>query len=91
VTVNSDALASAPLDVDLDSSGTLRLNGGILATGSIDSHDLASQRFEGDFDWIPSELHANVIYGNVVNPGGMRKRKRPRRCAGRFQNLPRHR
>ncbi len=45
-TVNFGALVIAPLDVDLDSSGTVRLNGGRLAAGSIDSHDLSSQRLK---------------------------------------------
>ena len=71
VTINSGALVFVPLDIDLDSSGTLRLNGGTLATGSIGSRDLASQRFEGDFDWISGKLHTNIVYGSIVNQGGV--------------------
>ncbi|MBA4107349.1 MAG: hypothetical protein C0485_16510 [Pirellula sp.] len=71
VTINTGGLVFVPLDVDLDSSGTLRLNGGTLATGSIGSRDLASQRFEGKFDWISGKLHTNFIYGSVVNQGGV--------------------
>ncbi len=71
VTINTGGVVFVPLDVDLDSSGTLRLNGGTLATGSIGSRDLASQRFEGNFDWISGKLHANFIYGSVVNQGGV--------------------
>lgn len=71
VTINAGALVFVPLDVDLDSPGTLRLNGGTLATGSIGSRDSASQRFEGAIDWIAGKLHANNINGTIVNQGGI--------------------
>lgn len=70
VTINTGAVVFVPLDVDLDSPGTLRLNGGTLATGSIGSRDSASQRFEGAIDWIAGKLHANNINGSIINQGG---------------------
>lgn len=71
VTINPAGMVYVPHDVDLDANGTLRLNGGTLAAGSIGSRDTPSQQFEGTFDWISGRVHSNIIYGSVINQGGI--------------------
>jgi T5SS/PEP-CTERM-associated repeat protein len=70
VTINPGATVSVAQDVDLDTNGLLRLQGGTLKAASIASLDLLSGQFEGDFEWTSGTLSVGIVGGSVTNQGG---------------------
>ena len=70
VTINPGATVNVAQDIDLDTNGLLKLQGGTLTAARIVSLDLLSGQFEGDFEWTSGTLHVGIVGGSVTNQGG---------------------
>ena len=70
LTINPGATVSVGQEIDLDTNGLLRLQGGTLTAKSIRSNDLPSRHFEGTFEWTSGTLHVGTVHGSVTNQGG---------------------
>jgi fibronectin-binding autotransporter adhesin len=67
VTINPGGTVSVAQDIDLDTNGVLRLQGGTLSAASI---GLLGLQFLGQFQWTSGTLHVGIFRGGLTNQGG---------------------
>ncbi len=70
LTINPGAHVNVAHDIELNTNGTLNLQGGTLSVGSIRSNIPAEPEYRGFFNWDAGTLHADEVYGTVINEGG---------------------
>jgi T5SS/PEP-CTERM-associated repeat protein len=70
LTINPGAMVTVGQEIDLDTNGVVRLQGGTLTAKAIQSNDLVSLNYEGTFEWTSGTLHVGTIFGSATNQGG---------------------
>src|SRR4029079_10850665 len=70
LTINPGGIVNVGDDIDLDTNGSLKLQGGTLTATSSGSRDLVSMQYEGTFLWTAGTLHVGTVFGNVLNQDG---------------------
>jgi T5SS/PEP-CTERM-associated repeat protein len=70
LSINSGAAVNVAHDIDLDTNGVVRLNGGTLTVGEIHSQDLLTGQIEGAFEWTAGTLKTSHFGGSLTNQAG---------------------